>query len=88
MTQTAVAVEIGWVLGREVRAESEPPAAWERRARAGGLGDYQVASLLAMFRYYERFGLWGSASALTWLLGRPPATYGEFARRVAGRPAA
>jgi uncharacterized protein YbjT (DUF2867 family) len=88
MTQDAVAVEIGGALGREVRAEAEPMAAWEQRARAGGLGNYQVTSLLSMYRYYERFGLWGSPSVLTWLLGRPPATYGEFARRVAARPGA
>jgi uncharacterized protein YbjT (DUF2867 family) len=83
LTQTAVAAEMGRALGRPVEAEAEPQAAWERRARAGGMGDYQATTLLAMFRYYERYGLWGSPSVLTWLLGRPPATYADFARRVA-----
>jgi uncharacterized protein YbjT (DUF2867 family) len=88
MTQAAVAVEIGRALGREVRAQAESPGEWEQRARAGGLGDYQVTTLVAMFRYYERFGLWGSPSALTWLLGRAPAAYSEFARRAVALSAA
>jgi hypothetical protein len=75
-------------LGRAVRAEAEAAEAWAQRARAAGLGAYQVAALLAMFDYYARYGLWGSPAALTWLLERAPASYADFAARVAaGRPA-
>jgi len=83
LTQTAVAAEMGRALARAVRAEAEPAEAWEQRARAAGLGDYQVAALLAMFHYYGRFGLWGSPTVLTWLLGRAPVTYAAFADRMA-----
>jgi NAD(P)H dehydrogenase (quinone) len=85
LTQTAVAEEIGRALGREVRAEAEPAAAWEQRARASGLGTYPVSALLAMFGYYEQFGLSSSPNVLTWLLGRRPTSYAEFARRTAAR---
>ena len=83
LSQTAVADEIGHALGRAVSAEAEPVGAWEHRAGAGGLGDYAVSTLLAMFRYYARYGLWGSPNTLTWLLGRPPTTYAQFAARTA-----
>ncbi len=80
---TAVADAMGQALGHAVRAVAEPVAAWEARARAAGLGDYQRKSLVAMFNYYARFGLWGSPSVLTWLLGGAPATYALFAGRQA-----
>ena len=83
LSQTDVAAELGRALGREVRAECEPVPAWEQRARAAGLGEYQMATLIAMFGYYARFGLSGSPSALTWLLGRAPTTFAAFAERVA-----
>ena len=88
LTQTVVAAELGRALGRDVRAECEPVEAWKQRARAAGLGDYQVVTLLAMFSYYARCGLWGSPSVLTWLLGRAPTTLAAFAARVAGERAA
>jgi NAD(P)H dehydrogenase (quinone) len=82
LTQTQVADELGRALGRAVRAQAEPVAAWAQRARAASLGDYAIATLLAMFHYYARYGLWGSPNTLTWLLGRPPTTYAQFAARM------
>jgi uncharacterized protein YbjT (DUF2867 family) len=84
LAQTTVAAELGLTLRREVRAEAESPEAWAQRARAGGLSEYQVDTLLKMFRYYARFGLWGSPKVLTWLLGRAPTTYAQFAARATG----
>lgn len=66
-----------------MRAVAEPVEAWEARARAGGLGGYQRETLAKMFRYYAAHGLVGNANALTWLLGRAPTSFAEFARRVA-----
>jgi NAD(P)H dehydrogenase (quinone) len=83
LTQDQVAAAFAEALGRPVQARAEPRDAWERRARAAGLPDYAVAALLAMFDYYERFGLWGSQGVLHWLLGRPPASLPEFAARTA-----
>ncbi len=79
-------------LARPVRARAVPLDEWERGARAAGLGEYQVETLLQMFRYYERHGFWGNARVLTWLRRRPPTTFAAFVKRVArsrqGEPSA
>jgi uncharacterized protein YbjT (DUF2867 family) len=82
LTQTEVAALLGRKLGRPVRARSVSPEGWERDARAAGLGDYQVRTLLKMFRYYECHGFWGNPRVLGWLLGRPPGTFSDFLERV------
>jgi hypothetical protein len=56
---------------------------WERNARANGLGDYQVETLLKMFHYYESYGFWGNPRVLGWLLGRQPTDFPAFAQRIA-----
>ncbi len=82
LTQTEIAGILSGVLGRPVRAERVSIETWTARARASGLGGYQIEALLAMFRYYEQHGFWGNPNALTWLLGRPPATFEAFVRRT------
>ena len=84
LSQTKVAAILSLQLGRLVRAEVVPLNVWEQRARAAGLGDYQVETLLAMFRYYERHGFWGNSRVLGWLLERDPTTFADFVERVAG----
>jgi uncharacterized protein YbjT (DUF2867 family) len=83
LTQVQVAATLSQVLGRVVRAEVIPLDAWEQRARASGLGDYQVETLVKMFRYYERYGLEGNPNVLRWLLGRPPTPFVACVERVA-----
>ena len=73
-------------LDRPLRARLVPLDEWQRGARASGLGEYQIQTLLQMFRYYERHGFWGNPRVLTWLLRRPPTTFAGFVQRVAGRP--
>jgi uncharacterized protein YbjT (DUF2867 family) len=84
LMQHEVAAVMGAAVGRPVRAEEIDRTDWERGARAAGLSDYAIETLLAMFRYYERFGFWGNPRVLAWLLGRKPAGFGEFLARVAG----
>jgi hypothetical protein len=84
LSQIEVAAILGRHLGRPVRAEFVPLETWERRARASGLSDYQVETLVKMFRYYARHGFWGNPRVLGWLLGRPPATFAAFVARIAG----
>jgi NAD(P)H dehydrogenase (quinone) len=79
LTQTEVADALSAALGRPVRAVAEPVEAWEARARAAGMGDYQRDTLAAMFRSYAANGLAGNSNVLGWLLGRRPGTLGEFA---------
>lgn len=82
LSQAEVAERLSAQLGRPVRAQMEPVAEWEARARAAGLGDYQRTTLRAMFDYYARFGLRGSPQALTWLLCRPPTPLAAFIARA------
>jgi uncharacterized protein YbjT (DUF2867 family) len=81
LTQVEVAAILSRQLERPVRAEVISRQAWEERARASGLGDYQVQTLLKMFDHYERYGFWGNPRVLGWLLGRPPATFAAFVER-------
>jgi uncharacterized protein YbjT (DUF2867 family) len=86
LSQTAVAEILSQELGRRVRAEAIPTKTWKSQARDSGLSDYQVDALVAMFRYYERFGFWGSPRILGWLLGRRPTSFASFVGRVAQEP--
>ncbi|MBI4769096.1 MAG: NmrA family NAD(P)-binding protein, partial [Chloroflexi bacterium] len=83
LTQTEVATALSAGPGRPVRAEAVPLDRWEAGARAAGLSDYAVETLLRMFRYYARHGLTGNPNVLRWLLGRPPATLADFVSRTA-----
>jgi NAD(P)H dehydrogenase (quinone) len=78
LNQTEVAAVIGAALGRNIRAEAETVEAWEARARAASLGEYERATLAAMFRYYAQHGLVGNPNTLRWLLGRAPHGLAEF----------
>jgi uncharacterized protein YbjT (DUF2867 family) len=83
LAQGEVAAILSQQLGRRVRAEVVPREVWEKRVRESGLGDYQVDTLVKMFRYYERCGFWGNPRVLTCLLGRPPTTFAAFTERMA-----
>jgi uncharacterized protein YbjT (DUF2867 family) len=78
VSQTEIAGVLSQHLGRPVHAKAISRDSWERQARATGLGDYQVETLIKMFRYYERYGFWGNPSVLRWLLNRPPTTILDF----------
>jgi NAD(P)H dehydrogenase (quinone) len=83
LSQSEVAAALGAALGRDVRAEAEPLAAWEAHARAGGMGEYERATLAAMFRYYAAHGLLGNTHVLRSLLGRAPTGLAAFLARAA-----
>lgn len=82
LTQTDVARILTVRLGRPVRAEQISIDAWQENARAAGLGDYQVETVIKMFQYYERYGLGGNSKVLRWLLGRAPTRFEVFVERV------
>ncbi len=84
LTPVEVAAALERKLAQPVRAHTMPLEVWEEGARAAGLGDYQVETLLQMFRYYERHGFWGNPRVLTWLLRRSPTTFASFIERAAG----
>lgn len=82
LSQSEVAAVLSQSLGRPVRAEEIPLDEWAAGARAAGLDDYQVETLVKMFRYYRQFGLWGNSQVLGWLLQRPPTSLRAFIERV------
>ena len=82
LSQTEAAVILSRHLGRPVTVEVVPLDTWETNARVAGLGEYQVSTLLKMFRYYAAYGFGGNAHVLGWLLGRPPTTFAAFVERV------
>ena len=81
MSQTEVAAVLSQQLGRPVLAESVDLDTWESEARASGLGEYQVKTLLKMFSYYEKYGFGGNSHVLSWLLNRPATTLNAFVKR-------
>jgi len=82
LSQVEVAEILSRQLGRPVRAQTVPLDEWKRKARASGMNDYAVGTLLKMFRYYDRFGLCGNPNVLTWLLRRPATTFAAFIARI------
>ena len=82
LTQRAVAEVISAHLDRPVQAEQMSLADWQAGAKASGLGQYQLETLVKMFQYYEAYGFWGNAHVLEWLLDRPATTFAQFVARL------
>jgi uncharacterized protein YbjT (DUF2867 family) len=85
LSQIQVAGVLERHLGQPVRAQSIPLDQWEERARASGMGAFQIQTLLQMFRYYERHGFWGNSNVLAWLLDCPPTTFATFVAQTLRR---
>jgi uncharacterized protein YbjT (DUF2867 family) len=81
LTQGEVADILSRSLEQPVTAYQIPLSEWRQRAKAAGLGAYQIDTLVKMFRYYERHGFWGSPRVLGWLLNREPTRLGAFIER-------
>ena len=69
-------------LQRPVAAFQTPLDSWERSANASGMPSESIEALVAMFRYYDRYGLIGNGNVLGWLLGRRPTSLSQFAARA------
>jgi NAD(P)H dehydrogenase (quinone) len=82
LTQTQIAEILSKHLKRPVRAEQITIEAWTLQARASGMGEYQIETLLKMFRYYDRNGFWGNPHTLSQLLGRTPTKFDIFVERT------
>lgn len=82
LTPRQIAEMLGKVLRRDVQAEKITIQSWRTRAEASGLGHYQIDTLVKMFEYYDRFGLWGNSRALEELSGRRPTRFRDFVERT------
>jgi uncharacterized protein YbjT (DUF2867 family) len=78
LSQNQVAAAISAALQTNVGVEVETVEAWQARARAVGMGEYECVTLVAMFRYYGSNGLIGNPNTLRWLLGRAPHDLAHF----------
>ena len=82
LTQMQIAEILSKHLKRPVRAEQITIEAWTLQARASGMGEYQIETLVKMFRYYDRNGFWGNPHTLSQLLGRTPTKFDTFVERT------
>lgn len=85
LTQTQVAEILSKHLKRPVRAEQITIEAWTLQARASGMGEYQIETLVKMFHYYDRNGFWGNPHTLASLLGHEPTKFETFIKRTMGQ---
>jgi uncharacterized protein YbjT (DUF2867 family) len=83
LTQSEVAARLSAHLGHAVTAAEMEIGQWERQARAQGLHEYAIQTLIRMFTYYAAYGLVGNPQVLTWLLGRAPTSLDAFIRETA-----
>lgn len=81
LSQTEVATALAEGLGHSVQAQRMDWDDWQADARQRGMGDEAIRALMAMFRYYDRYGLVGNPNVLGWLLGRAPTTFADFVSR-------
>lgn len=84
-SQTEVAATIAKAFNRTVRAKAETVESWQARAREAGMGEYECATLAAMFRYYADHGLIGNSRVLASLLGGKPTDLAAFLHRSAAK---
>jgi uncharacterized protein YbjT (DUF2867 family) len=84
LSQRDMAAVLAEILGRPVEARRVPLETLAAKARAAGADEARIENMLAMNAHYDRHGFRGNSNVLGWLLGRPPTTYREYVRRVAG----
>ena len=82
ISQTDIALALSKQLGYKVIAEAIPRGTWEENARTGGMSQYAIDTLLAMFDYYQNYGLYGNSNVLVSLLNRRPTDIFEFLART------
>lgn len=78
LSQREVAEILSEKLNRPVRAEQVKLEIWEVQARASGMNEYAIDTLIKMFNYYEQYGFTGNPGMLTRLIGHAPTTFSEF----------
>lgn len=71
------------VLGRPVEAKQDSADDFRRKAAGMGTPQHVIDGRVTMFAHYDHGGLVGNSNVLEMLLGRPAATFEQFARRAA-----
>ncbi len=78
LSQMEVAEVLARNLAIPVRAVETDKESWYQDALFKKMPEYARETLMAMFRYYDHYGLTGSSQAITFLLGRKPITIDQF----------
>lgn len=81
LSQVEVAEILADELGSEVVAHQESLEEWKAQMQEANLGEYQLTTLMKMFKYYAEYGFRGSPVVLHHLLGRKPTTFRAFVRK-------
>lgn len=82
LSVTEIAAIISGEIGRSIRAEQLPIHEWRAQAKAAGLGQYAITTLIKMFAYYSQYHFKGNPNVLRWLLGREPTDLATFMKRI------
>lgn len=68
--------------GCEIKVETPSDETFAAQLKKFGVGDYQINTLLKMFKHYNEHGFVGNPNVLTWILGRKPNDFSSFALRT------
>ena len=68
--------------GREIKVETPQDEMFAAQLKKHGAGDYQVDTLIRMFKHYNEHGFIGNPNVLTWILGRKPNNFSSFILRT------
>lgn len=71
------------ILGQSIEARKLPAEQAVEHAAHMGVAEFGQQCMRRMFAHYDIHGLVGSPRVLEWILGRPPADFETFAKRVA-----
>ena len=82
LTQRQIADVLSKKLERPVRAEQVGIEHWTRQAQASGMGQYQIETLIRMFRYYDHNGFWGNPNVLSQLIRHHLTRFETFVERI------
>ncbi len=82
ISQGEIVQIIGIQLRKSIQIKQIGVDDWKMQAISKGLGAYQIATLVKMFQYYDRFGYIGNSNVLRWLLDRPTKDLSSFIERV------
>ena len=73
---------ISEVSGRPIATQVAPASlGLQEGGHSTEADDYQHDAMFRLFDHYGRYGITGNPNVLTWLLGRPPGTFRDYARR-------
>lgn len=82
LSQRAMAEILSRLLGQAVSASALSLDDMQAKARKANASEDRIEQMTAMNRHYNVHGMLGNSAVLAMLLGRPPTSYEQYARRV------